>query len=54
MVLILFVMLAGTATTLTVDSNGSGDYSSIQESVDNTVSSDAIIVNEGQYRGLGG
>ena len=47
----MFLIFTGTVTaaTVIVDSNGNGDYISIQEAVNNIVSGDSIIVNEGQY-----
>ncbi|WP_406655596.1 NosD domain-containing protein [Methanolobus sp. ZRKC2] len=51
MVLLTFAMIASTTTaaTVVVDSTGNGDYSSIQEAIDNAAPDDLIIVNEGQY-----
>jgi len=36
-------------TTITVDINGTGNYTSIQEGIDNSVDGDTVLVNPGTY-----
>ncbi|MGB9940678.1 right-handed parallel beta-helix repeat-containing protein [Methanosarcina sp.] len=52
---IFFLVLAATVTQagagiVTVDKNGGGNYSSIQEAVDNAQNGDVILVNPGIYQ----
>lgn len=44
------VTTQATATVISVDSNGEGTYSSIQEAVDNAQEGDIILVNPGVYK----
>ncbi len=48
-VLILWVPMFLFGTTIIVDINGSGDYSSIQEAINNARSSDTVLVYPGTY-----
>jgi len=55
-ILIIFLFMLGTAVTqaeaavITVNNSGEGNYSSIQEAVDNAQNGDTILVNAGVYR----
>ena len=44
------VTIQAVAAVISVDSNGGGNYSSIQEAVDNAQEGDTILVNPGVYQ----